>query len=476
MVNQELLNLSLREIVEGILTKKFSSFEVTTACLEASKKLQNPFNSFISIYAEEALNLANKADQLIMKNKIIGPLHGVPLAHKDTYYRKNRKVTCGSKIRQNFIPSKTSTILSKLDSAGAIHLGGLNTSDSGCNPFGLNILNGRAKNPWNPDYITGGSSSGSASAVSARLIYGSFGSDSGGSVRLPASMCGVVGLKPTDGLISRHGIMPLSYTLDCPGPLTRTVADCALLTSIVAGHDSLDINTCKKPVPIYERSLENNIKGLKIGTPKNYFFDNISPEISDSVRDSLKIFSTLGAEIVEIKVPDCKFMDILGNVIIFSEGARVHKRWLKDRPEEYTPITRKALEFGLCISATSYIEAVTYRKKALASFLENVFSKVDVLHTPTMTQNVPTISQINEYLENEKGLPLNLARNTKPANYMGLPSLSVPCGFSDEFTPISFQLIGPPFSETQLFNLGHCFQETTNFHKKIPKHVEFSDS
>ena len=233
----DLCDLSLIEAADGIRCKRFSATELTAACIARAEQLQAPLNTFIHLEAELAMDAARAADGALARGEGIGPLHGVPLAHKDTYYRAGRIATCGSRIRRDFVPDRTATTLRRLDAAGAIDLGGLNTSDSGLNPFGLNILTGRARNPWNPDHVTGGSSSGSAAAVAARLVFGSLGSDSGGSVRLPAALCGVVGLKPTERRVSRYGIMPLSFTLDSPGPLTRTVADCARLLAVIAGGD-----------------------------------------------------------------------------------------------------------------------------------------------------------------------------------------------------------------------------------------------
>lgn len=465
--------LTLTEVAEGVRCKQFSSTEVTRACIERAEDLQQSLNAFIAIDAEGALRAAEKADAALARGEVLGPLHGVPLAHKDTYYRKGRRASCGSLIRRDFVPDRTATTLARLDAAGAVDLGGVNTSDCGLNPFGLNRLVGRARNPWNPDHVTGGSSSGSGAAVAARLVFGSMGSDSGGSARLPAAMCGVVGLKPTDGRVSRYGIMPLSYTLDCPSPIARTAADCARITGAVAGHDPLDSKTSVEPVPDYEATLDRDIKGRRIGVASNYFSEGVADDVKSVVDRSLEVFRELGAEIVEIRVPDPAPMDVLGNVIVFAEGARVHEQWLKERAEDYTPITRESLEFGLALSATRYLEALTYRGRALKSFLEQVFAHVDVLHTPTLPGSVPSMEEVEAYLENRGRLPFELARNTKPATYMGLPALSVPCGYSESGLPVAFQLVGTPFSEALLFNFGHLYQSVTDHHERISEAVKY---
>lgn len=459
---------SLTEAARSLREKRLSAVEVTAACLERIERSQASWNAFIHVEAEAALAAAKSADARLARGDPIGPLHGVPVAHKDTYYREGRLATCGSRIRADFVPDHTATTLARLDAAGAIDLGGANTSDSGCNPFGLNRLVGRARNPWDPERITGGSSSGSAAAVAGRLVFASLGSDSGGSVRLPASMCGVVGLKPTDGLISRHGIMPLSDTLDCPGPMTRTVADCATLTAVIAGHDPLDPTTRGATVADYAGGLERPLKGRRIGVATNYFQDDLADDVSAALSHGLEVFRDEGAEVIELPVPDPAPMDVLANVIIFAEGARTHKGWLRTRGEDYTPITRQALEFGLCCPATRYIEALTYRGPALAGFLDSVFTKVDALFTPVLPRSVPTMAEVEVYLQDEGRLPFELARNTKPANYLGLPALTLPCGTTSDGMPVCFQLIGPPFAEALLFNLGHVFQRATDHHERCP--------
>ena len=464
----DLCGMDLVEAAEGIRTKRFSSVEVTRACLERAEAAQPTVNAFITLDAEGALAQARRADEALRRNDKAGPLHGVPLASKDTYYRKGRRATCGSLIRRDHVPDHTATTLARLDAAGAVDLGGLNTSDSGLNPFGLNRLVGRACNPWDPARISGGSSSGSAVSVAARLVYGSLGSDSGGSIRLPAAMCGVVGLKPTEGRVSRHGIMPLSFTLDSPGPMARTVADCARIAEVIAGRDPMDPTTSLEPVDDYEGGLAAPIAGRRIGVPRNYYYDDIAADVEAAVRASIEIFRDLGAEIIELDVPDPALLDVLGNVIVLAEGARVHRRWLRERAADYTPVTRWALEFGLSLSATQYLEAITYRAKALDEFRARVFGAVDVLHLPVMTETVPTMADVEAYLEDQQKLPLSLARNTKPANYLGLPALAVPCGFSEQNLPVAFQLFGRPFDEALLFNLGHAYQGATDYHRRRP--------
>lgn len=461
-------NLSLTEVARAIREKQISAVEVTTACLERIEQCQPLWNAFIHVEPEAALAVARRADATLARGVILGPLHGVPMAHKDTCFRRGRLATCGSRLRAKFIPDTTATVLHRVDAAGAVDLGGVNTSDSGCNPFGFNVLAGRARNPWDPERITGGSSSGSGAAVAGRLVFASLGGDAGGSVRLPAAMCGVVGLKPTEGLISRHGILPLSDTLDTCGPITRTVADCAAVTGIVAGYDPSDGMTIDRDLPDYGADIERPLAGRRIGIATNYFQEHLDEDVERALARSLDVFRDEGAEIVELEVPDPAPMDVMGNVIIFAEAARVHRQWLKERGDDYTAITRRVLETGLCCPATRYIEALSCRAPALAAYKEAVFSRVDALFTPVLPGPVPTVTQVESYLKDPGRMPLELARNTKPANFLGVPALSVPCGTTGDGMPVSFQLMGRPFDEPLLFNIGHVFQRATSHHERCP--------
>ncbi len=274
-MSEELTHLSLTDVAEAIRTKQVSAVEVTAACLRRIERLQPKLNCFISIEAEAALKAAAVADADLARGVLRGSLHGVPLAHKDMFYRAGQVSTCGSKINRDFVPDHTATVLSRLEAAGAIYLGGLNMAEFALGPTGHNEHWGHCRNPWNPDYITGGSSSGSGSAVAARLTYGALGSDTGGSVRMPAGVCGVVGLKPTWGRVSRYGVMPLSFSLDTVGPLARTVQDCACLTRIIAGSDPMDSTSSTALVPDYEATLSEGMKGIKIGVPTNYYYDEL---------------------------------------------------------------------------------------------------------------------------------------------------------------------------------------------------------
>lgn len=466
----DIVSLSLVEVANAIRRGRLSSVEVTRACIERVERVQPMLNCFISLEADAALAAARKTDRMLKQRVAkIGPLHGVPLAHKDMYYRAGKVSTCGSKILRDYRPTVTGTVVERLERAGAIWLGGLNMAEFAANPTGHNDHWGHCRNPWNQAHITGGSSSGSGSAVGARACYGSLGSDTGGSVRVPAAACGVVGLKPTYGLISRYGIMPRSWSQDTVGPLTRTVRDCARMAHVIAGADPLDPTCATHPVPNYEKELTGRIKGLKIGVPTNHYYEGVTDDVKRRMEASLDAFRFLGARVVEVPVPDPAQIFLLSNTISISEASVIHRRWIRERPQDYSLYVRTRIEPGYQISATSYLEALNLRSHFLAEFMHSVYSKVDVLHTPVMTMPPPTIAETEPKASGDVGgIVARITCNTRPTNYLGLPALSVPAGWSNAGLPIAFQLMGRPFSEALLFRAAHLYQQETGWHERLP--------
>jgi aspartyl-tRNA(Asn)/glutamyl-tRNA(Gln) amidotransferase subunit A len=470
MTDTTLLNLSLTEVATAIRTKKLSSVEVTRACLEHAARVQPKLNCFISLEADEAIKAARKADQTLKRESKIGPLHGVPLAHKDMFYRAGKISTGGSKILREYRPTITATVIDRLAAAGAIWIGGLNMAEFAANPTGHNDHWGHCRNPWNPAHMTGGSSSGSGSAVAARACYGALGSDTGGSVRLPAAACGVVGLKPTYGLISRYGILPRSWSQDTVGPLTRTVRDCARVTRIIAGADSNDPTCVAEPAVNYEKALGDPIKGLNIGVPVNHYYDGASEDVRKCMDDSLAVLRSLGARIVEIKVPDPQEIFLLSATMSQSEAAAMHSAWIRTRPQDYSLYVRTRMEAGFHIPATAYLQAINLRAHLLGEFMREVYTKVDLLHAPVMVMPPPPSAETEPKTAGDvSGIVSRITRNTRPTNYLGLPALSVPAGFSKNGLPIAFQLIGRPFSEALIFRAAHRYQQETDWHTRVPE-------
>ncbi|MDC0074452.1 amidase [Alphaproteobacteria bacterium] len=471
-MNNEISSWSLVEAADAIAKKEISSEELIKYSLDSIDKWNSSINAFLNIEYEEALSLAKAADKKMESRSYTpGLLHGVPLAHKDLFYRKGKVLTCGSKVFNEFIPNFDSTILSRLHSEeGAINVGTLNMAEIAVGASGRNEHFGHCRNPWDTKRMTGGSSSGSGAAVAARNIFGSLGTDTGGSVRIPSSACGLVGIKGTYGRVSRHGVMPLSYTLDNAGPMTRTVRDCARMFKIIAGKDINDPLTCNEPVPDYESLLDEfNIKGKKIGIPSSYFYENVEDSVWIQLQASLDLFKQMGAEIVNVDVPDQLILRDMTNLILKSEVANIHKDWIINTPEKYQKEVLSRIESGLFIPATDYIRAMRLRSKHLKEFVDLVFDKCDVLHTPSLPIEPPTLEEIDLAVQ-DNALSINekLPWCTRPLNYLGLPGISIPCGFSTNNMPVGFQLIGRPFSESLLFQFGHFYQKETDWHNKFP--------
>lgn len=465
----ELAELSLIEAATAVRRKHVSSLELTRACLARAKRAQVALNCFIAIEEEQALAAARKADRDLKQGRRVGPLHGVPLAHKDMYYRAGEVSTCGSKILRDYRPQVTATVIERLARAGAIWLGSLNMAEFAANPTGHNEHWGHCRNPWNHAHVSGGSSSGSGAAVAARACYGSLGSDTGGSIRLPAAACGVVGLKSTQGLVSRHGILPRSWSQDTVGPLTRTVADCARMTRIIAGADPLDATCSTTPVPHYEKELAGRIKGLRVGVPANHYYDHATEDVRRAMESSLAVLSSFGARVIELPVPDPARLFALSTAISTAEAAVIHGTWMRERPQDYSLYVRARIEPGFHVPATAYIEALNLRASHLAEFMQTVFSRVDLLHAPVMGMPAPGIVETEPTREGDvSDIVSRMTRNTRPTNYLGLPALSVPAGFASNGLPVAFQLIGRPFDESLLFRVGHHYQRETDWHLRSP--------
>jgi aspartyl-tRNA(Asn)/glutamyl-tRNA(Gln) amidotransferase subunit A len=354
-----------------------------------------------------------------------------------------------------------------MHAAGAIWLGTLNMSEFAGNPTGHNEHFGDCRNAWNVEHVSGGSSSGSGVAVAARLCYGTLGSDTGGSIRHPAAFNGVVGLKPTWGRVSRFGVLPRSWSLDTVGPLARTVRDCARLMRVIAGPDSNDATCSSERVPDYEKELTGNVKGLRVGVPKNYYYDDSSADVRRRMQASLEALESLGARLVEIKVPDPQRLLDLSNVISQPEVAAVHGKWLRERPQDYS-IWRAAIEPGLVVSAASYLEAQMARPRLVREFVDAVFGRVDLLHAPVYARPVPTIAEATPRSPADIPRVQRISRNNRPANFLGIPSVSVPAGFSSSGLPVAFQLIGRPFSEPLLLRVADAYQRVTDWHRRAP--------
>jgi len=465
----DLLKLPAAELARRIRSGEISANEAMQETLAAARRAHEKLNCFVRIDEEEALAAARLADTEIARGFVRGPLAGVPMAHKDMYYREGVASSCGSKIARDRPAPATATALKRLDTAGALQFGVLNMTEFAYGPTGHNYHYGHCRNAWHPDYITGGSSSGSGTTLAARVNFAALGSDTGGSIRLPAHFCGVTGIKPTYGRVSRAGAMPLSFSLDTVGPLARTVEDCALLLGAIAGHDPADATSSRRPVPDYVATLDRPVKGLRIGVPTSYFYDGADEHIERLVRASLEVYRSLGCVTVDVVMPDIDSWNQAATAIIAAEAAALHADWLRERPGDYSDQVRARLELGAAVSATQYINALRLRGEALRAWLAATMAPVDVVHAPCVAFATPTIAETDVGGGQKMGEVLaQVTRLMRPANYLGLPSLAVPCGFQPHGLPCAFQLIGRPFDEALLFRLGHAYQSATDWHRRAP--------
>jgi aspartyl-tRNA(Asn)/glutamyl-tRNA(Gln) amidotransferase subunit A len=470
--NDDLALEDLTAIADAIAARRITSVEATEACLARIEAWQPRTNAFLRVYREKALAQAKAMDAELAAGRSRGPLHGVPMAHKDMYYRKGELSTGGSAIRRDWTAPVTATVLGKLDAAGVVELGFLNMAEFAAGPTGHNVHHGHCRNPWDQTRVTGGSSSGSGASVAARMVYGALGSDTGGSIRLPAAACGVVGMKATYGRVSRAGAVARSWSLDHVGPLTRTVRDNARMLSVIAGHDPDDSTTSEKPVPDYEALLDSGVAGLRIGLalPKEGLAP-LDPQIGAAVQAAADALGRLGAKVSAVTLPDFTALYRAAEVMVKCEAAAMHRPWMEKTPELYANQVRTRMEAGFFIPATQYIDALRLRAHFVAEFLSTAMDGVDAVLLPAIPFPLPTIEETDT---ETKGGPAVLKMVagftglTRPFNTLGIPALSVPCGFDSNGAPIGMQLVGRPFDEAMLYRIGHAYQGTTEHHLKVP--------
>ena len=460
MTETELCACSLAAVSQLIAQREVSPVAVTQAVLERLDRLEPQLNAFITIMAEEALAAARQAEQEIARGHYRGPLHGVPLSLKDLFYTKGVRTTAASRVTADFVPNFDATIVTRLQDAGAVIFGKTNMAEFA---FGETHPDfGPTHNPWNLDFGTNGSSSGSAASVAAGLGFGSFGSDTGGSIRLPAAFCGLVGLKPTYGRVSRAGVVPLSWSLDHVGPLTRTVRDCAILLEAVAGVDSADPTAARVEVPHYASALDRQVPHVTIGVVQPAPDDAVLPEVRQSTDQAVVTLRDLGFQIVPIEQPHPEQAIRALMAIMYVEASSFHLPWLRTRPEDYSVNTRERLEIGAFIPGTVYVQALQARRLVIDAY-RALLREVDLLLSPAAP--FPSYRLGGERVEpvaKDGGDRMNgLIRFSGPFDLTGFPALTVPCGVTSEGLPIGIQLAGPAFGEELLLQVAHAYQQAT---------------
>lgn len=467
----DLHQLTITEALAGLREKQFSSVELTKACLEQIKKFNGELNAFITVCEKEALFWTEKADRQ-RKNGNDLPLLGIPIAFKDLFSTKGIRTTAASKVLDDYLPPYDATVVRRLKKAGVLIIGKTNCDAWAHGSSGENSDYGPTRNPWNINYVPGGSSSGSAAAVASDMCLAATGTDTGGSIRLPASFCNVVGLKPTYGRVSRYGIVAMASSLDSIGHLTKTVEDAALLLSITAGHDELDATTPAVPVKNYLERLKKTIKGTKIGVPKEYVANGLDPKIRALMEKSLQVLKNLGVEIVEVSLPHTQYAIACYHIVqpaeVSSNLARYDGiRYGNDR-FHFADEAKRRIMLGTFTLFAGYYEA--YYKKAMQvrtlvkQDFDNAFKQVDAIIAPVS----PTPPwKLGEKVDD----PLKMYLSdiyTVTANLAGIPGLALPIGFIDGL-PVGMQILGPPFSEELLFQIGYLYEQQTNFYKHKPK-------
>lgn len=459
--------LTIKEAQEGLREKKFSSVELVKACLSQIKEHDKKINAFISVCEKEALEQAGEADKQISNFQFPisnFSLLGIPIAIKDNFCTKGIKTTAGSKVLADYVPVYNATVVQRLIDAGAIIIGKTNLDAWAHGSSGENSDFGPTKNPWNLKFVPGGSSSGSAAAVSSQMCLGATGTDTGGSVRLPASFCNLVGLKPTYGRVSRYGVIAMASSLDAMGHLTKGVFDSAIILKITAGKDFHDATAATKEVPEYLQNLDKGIKGLKIGFPKEYFMKGMDKKVETSSKNAFKVLEKLGAEIIEISLPHTEYALAVYYLIqpseVSSNLARydgIRYGWPRDK---FGDEARRRIMLGTYALSAGYYEAYYLKAMKVRTLIkkdfEEAFKKVEVIIAPVSpTPPFKLGEKVND--------PLKMYLSdilTVTANLAGIPGLSVPAGFIDDL-PVGIQILGPQFSEELLFQVGYTYEQET---------------
>lgn len=464
-----LAELSMTEAADAVKRGEVTSVALVEACLARIAAHDGQVNSVIRLDKAEALEAAAAVDKARASGAMLGPLAGVPMMHKDMYYRAGKVSSCGSRIRKEFRPKVTATVLKRLDAAGAIDMGTLNMAEFAQNPTGHNAHFGHCHNPWSLPFCTGGSSSGSGAGVAARFFYAALGSDTGGSIRLPATICGVTGIKGTQTRVSRAGVMPLSFSMDNVGPLTRTARDAARFMRITAGADPLDPTSSQEPVPDYEAALTGDIAGLRIAVPEQYFFDGADEIVVQAFERALDVLKARGATVERVSAPSLRAISTYVALCSRVEGAAIHANWMREFAADYAIHLSARLYGGYAIPGHLYVEALSRRGPLLRQFCAEALGRFDLVATPTLRTRVPTLAETDIDVD-----PANWHRfmavsaNTRPFNYLGLPTASVPCGFDDRGLPIGLQLAGRPFAEARVLAAADAYQRDTDWHARVP--------
>jgi len=461
---------SAGELARLIAGKQVSPVEVVKAHLERITSLDGSLRCFITLTAEAAMAAAREAESAVTAGRPLGPLHGVPLGLKDLYDTAGVRTTGGSKILADRVPAADATVVRRLREAGMIVLGKLNMVEFAYGPEGRNAHYGHARNPW--DAVThrmaGGSSSGSGVAVAAGLAPVALGSDTGGSIRIPCSLCGLAGIKPTYGRVSRAGVLPLSWSMDHVGPMTRTVADSALVLGAMAGYDPADPTSSVLPVPDYAAALTGDVRGLRVGLLRAFFLESATPEVRTAVEAAARALEKAGAVVDEVALPGVGHVAAGALAVVATEAMTYHAEWLRTRAADYDPDVSSRLMVGAFVTGVHYVRGQQARA-LIRREVDEALARHDVLLAPATPVTAPRIDERDTTLgDGPSDIRSALIRLTRPFNFSGHPTCSVPCGFSGGGLPIGMQIVGRPFDEATVLRVGDAYQRLTDWHARRP--------
>ena len=459
---------SIAELAQALRARRLSSVELTQGLLERIERYNATLNAFVTIDPQRALADARAADAVLARGDG-GPLTGIAIAHKDVLVTAGMRSTCASRMLANYVSPFDAHVVAELRAAGTVLVGKTNMDEFAMGSSSETSYFGPVRNPWNPGCVPGGSSGGSAAAIAARLVPAATGTDTGGSIRQPAALSGICGLKPTYGVCSRYGLIAFASSLDTPGPFAQTAEDCALLLGLMAGADPADPTAISGPRPDYMAATRESIKGLTIGVPTAFYVDDLDPEVARILDETLALLKREGANIVQVELPEQRQLTAACQFVLATEAAAFHKRWMIERPGDYGPQVFMRLQNGLAFSGVSYLEAMRWRGPALAAHNAAV-AGVDAVIMPVAPVAAPTIAESDVgNSPDAEAVIQRLTRFTRPINYLGLPSLSIPSGFTKGGLPVGMQLVGRSFDEAMLLRIGAAFQRATDFHDRVPK-------
>ena len=468
MNRDDVAQLTIAEAAELVASGETTPVELVEGTLERIDRLEPGLNAFITVMYAQARRDARRLTGELAMGRRRGPLHGIPISLKDLYYTKGVATTAGSKVMADFVPDYDATTTARLRRAGAVVVGKNNLHEFAPGSTNNNAHYGPCQNPWKPGRIPGGSSGGSGAAVAASMGMGSMGTDTAGSIRIPACMCSLVGIKPTYGRVSRYGVVPLSWSLDHAGPLTRTVEDNALMLQALAGYDGKDPSSLRAPVPDYSAGMRDGIRGLKVGLPREIWDQEFDGEVTGLARRAVGVLEELGAEVREMSLPLAEVSSYAGNLISRAESTAFHEEWLRGRGEDYGDNVRGRLQMGAAVTAVDYIKAQRVKTLVQQEF-GRALEEVDALVTPTCPipahgiDEDPTVPAGREF--EGQGL---MTLYTRPFDVSGQPAITVPCGFTGEGLPAGLQVVGPWLGEASLFRMAYAYEQATEWHRRRP--------